>query len=226
MNLYFLVEGKRTERKVYPMWLSILKPELTKVNYAVDVQSNNYYLISGEGYPSLLSHLENAIDEVNEIDKFDYLILCLDSEEVSSQTRKEEILKYIANKHIELKKTELVIIIQHPCFETWFLGNRKIFKRNPQSQTLNQYINFYDVRENDPELMPCYQENTRAQFHHSYLREIFNERNIVYTKQKPGIVGEETFLNELINRSIETEHISSFKEFIDFITSQKNHMNR
>ena len=180
MNLYFLVEGKRTERKVYPMWLSILKPELTKVNYAVDVQSNNYYLISGEGYPSLLSHLENAIDEVNEIDKFDYLILCLGFREVSSQTRKEEILKYIANKHIELKKTELVIIIQHPCFETWFLGNRKIFKRNPQSQTLNQYINFYDVRENDPELMPCYQENTRAQFHHSYLehlmKEIFNEK--------------------------------------------------
>lgn len=67
--------------------------------------------------------------------------------------------------------------------------------------------------------MPCFQENTRAQFHHSYLREIFNERNIVYTKQKPEIVGEETFLNELINRSTETSHISSFKNFIDFIKS-------
>ena len=219
MNLYFLVEGKRTERKVYPMWLPILRPELAKVDHVLDVENNNYYLISGEGYPSLLNHLEHAIDEVNEIDKFDYLILCLDSEEVSLQTRKEEILKYITQKHIKLKRTELVIIIQHPCFETWFLGNRKIFKRYPQSQTLNQYINFYDVREKDPELMPCFQENTRAQFHHSYLREIFNERNIVYTKQKPEIVGEETFLNELINRSTETSHISSFKNFIDFIKS-------
>lgn len=67
------------------------------------------------------------------------------------------------------------------------------------------------------EEMPCYQENTRAQFHHAYLREIFCERNITYSKQKPGPVGEESFLNELIGRNAETSHISSFKEFIDFI---------
>lgn len=77
MNVYILVEGKRTEKKVYPAWLSILTPHLKKVNIAGDVSDDNYYLISGEGYPSLLSHLKNAIDEVNEISKFRYLVLCL-----------------------------------------------------------------------------------------------------------------------------------------------------
>lgn len=217
MNLYFLVEGKRTERKVYPMWLSILKPAMVKISYAADANDNNYYLMSGEGYPSLLNHLENAIAEINEIGKYDYLILCADAEETSVETRKKEILQYMEEKNISLKKAELIIIVQNPCFETWFLGNRKMFKRNPQSIALNQYINFYDVRQQDPEEMPSYQENTKAQFHHAYLREIFCERNITYSKQKPGPVGEESFLNELISRHNETGHISSFQEFINFI---------
>lgn len=219
MNLYFLVEGKRTERKVYPMWLSILKPAMVKVNYAADANDNNYYLMSGEGYPSLLNHLENAIAEINEIGKYDYLILCVDAEETSVETRKKEILQYMKEKNSRLNKAELIIIVQNPCFETWFLGNRKMFKRNPQSFALNQYINFYDVRQQDPEEMPCYQEHTRAQFPHAYLREIFCERNITYSKQKPGPVGEESFLNELISRHSETGHISSFQEFINFIRS-------
>ena len=32
MNLYFLVEGRRTESKVYPRWLSYLLPEYRQVN--------------------------------------------------------------------------------------------------------------------------------------------------------------------------------------------------
>lgn len=219
MNLYFLVEGKRTERKVYPMWLSVLKPDLLKVDFARDVQANNYYLISGQGYPSLFRHLENAISEVNEIGQYDYLVLCLDAEESSIEARREEILDYLEEKSLKLSHARLIIIVQNPCFETWFLGNRKLFKRTPQSAILNQYINFYDVRKADPELMPCYQENTRAQFHHQYLREIFFERNITYTKQNPDIVGGESFLKELVSRNADTGHIPSFNEFITFINS-------
>lgn len=73
MNLYFLVKGKRTERKVYPMWLSILKPAMVKISYAADANDNNYYLMSGEGYPSLLNHLENVIAEINEIGEESFL---------------------------------------------------------------------------------------------------------------------------------------------------------
>lgn len=218
-NLYFLVEGRRTERKVYPLWMSVLRPEMTRVNYAVDVEEDNYFLMSGQGYPLLFRHLENAIAEVNEIGRYDYLILCLDAEETSIETREKEVMEYLEEKNIKLHKAELIIIVQNPCFETWFLGNRRIFKRNPQSPTLKQYISFYDVRKEDPELMPCNQENTKAQFHHAYLREIFSERNIAYTKQNPGNVGEESFLKELISRHTETGHISSFMGFIKFINS-------
>lgn len=205
------------------MWLSILRPDMTKVDHATDADKNNYYLISGEGYPSLLNHLENAIEEVNAIDKYDYLVLCLDAEESTIEKRKKEIQQHLDAKEMKLAKAKLIIIVQNPCFETWFLGNRKIFKRTPQSQLLNEYIAFYDVRQNDPEEMPCHNENTRAQFHHSYLCEIFKERGLTYSKQKPGNVGEATFLNELISRNAETEHISSFKEFIEFIEQEVSH---
>ncbi|MDV2999865.1 MAG: hypothetical protein N5P05_001471 [Chroococcopsis gigantea SAG 12.99] len=51
MNIYFLVEGNSTERKIYPKWLEYLIPELMRVDYHDQVDNNNYYLISGEGYP-------------------------------------------------------------------------------------------------------------------------------------------------------------------------------
>ncbi len=35
MNIYFLVEGKRTERKVYPAWLSYILPELKQVQRGI-----------------------------------------------------------------------------------------------------------------------------------------------------------------------------------------------
>jgi len=53
MNLYFLVEGKQSERKIYPAWLAHILPELQRVDNCDDVNEKNYYLISGEGYPSL-----------------------------------------------------------------------------------------------------------------------------------------------------------------------------
>lgn len=154
MNVYILVEGKRTEKKVYPAWLSILTPHLKKVDIVGDVSDDNYYLISGEGYPSLLSHLKNAIEEVNEISKFRYLVLCLDAEE-----------------------------------------------------------------------MPTLEDRmTRAQFHVAYLREMFEERNIAYSKRNPGEICEAHFLTELIKRNEETNHISSFRKFLnlcDMINDKK-----
>ena len=217
MNLYFLVEGKQTERKVYPKWLSVLASQFTQVAYANDATDNNFYLVSGEGYPSLLHHLENAIKEVNAIGRYDYLVVCLDAEENTVDERKTAIADYLATKGVRLKRGELIVIVQNPCFETWFLGNRKIFKRNPQDEELKKFIDFYNVQIDDPERMPAMnQAQTRAQFHHSYLKKMLAERNAVYTKQRPDAVCDKTFLDELIARNSETEHISSFKDFLDF----------
>jgi len=44
MNVYFIVEGRRTEKKVYPAWLGHLIPELRRVNWAFEADNNNYYL--------------------------------------------------------------------------------------------------------------------------------------------------------------------------------------
>lgn len=220
MNLYFLVEGKQTERKVYPKWLSILAPQLVQVAYADDAVDHHFYLISGEGYPSLLHHLENAIEEVNRIGRYDYLVVCLDAEEATIDEREAAIAEYISRKGLQLNHGKLIIVVQNPCFETWFLGNRKVFKRYPQNNELNNYIDFYNVQQNDPELMPAMmQEQTRAQFHHNYLKKIFTERNTVYTKQKPDVVCDKSYLEELISRNKDTGHIASFRNFIDFCYS-------
>ncbi|MEM0999584.1 MAG: hypothetical protein AAGN35_21180 [Bacteroidota bacterium] len=55
MNLYFLLEGKRTEPKVYPNWLKVLLPQYSRVAVADEARANNYYMILGFGYPSLSS---------------------------------------------------------------------------------------------------------------------------------------------------------------------------
>lgn len=220
MNIYFLVEGKRTEMKVYPKWLAILLPKLIKVQWHHEVNDNNYCIFTGDGFPSLLdNHLKNSIEDINNVSKFDYFVICLDSDNDSIEDRKKQVFDFIENEKIVINpKTELVIIVQNKCFETWFLGNRRIFKKNPQSEFLSDCINFYNVKENDPELMhkPADFEQSCSIFHSTYLQEILSERKIQYSKKNPGVVAEEYFLNELIQRNLKSNHIKSFRNFIDF----------
>lgn len=228
MNIYFLVEGRRTEFKVYPKWLSHLLPELTRVEQAHLAQKNNFFIFSGQGYPSILhNHLRNSVDDVNEFVVFNYLVLCIDSDEETVEQREIEVLEFIKKEEIELNEnTELILIIQNRCFETWFLGNRKIFKNNPQSKSLKPFIKFYNVKKDDPELMGKLETHaTHAQFHSAFLRELLSEKNIEYTKANPKGVMEEHFLNELIKRSYATNHIQTFKSFIDFCNKIKNKIN-
>lgn len=219
MNLYFLVEGRRTEKKVYPKWLSILLPELQEVKFPHEVDQNNYYIFSGNGYPSILdNHLVNSFEEVNSIGNFNYLIMCVDSDEVEVEERQREVNDFISAHKLSLSSTtKFVLIIQNRCIETWCLGNKRIFKRNPHSETLREYIGYYNTKENDPELMGNIGRfETHAQFHEDYLSETLRERNIRYTKKNPQGVVEEHYLNELLKRANSTTHIKSFKTFIDF----------
>lgn len=216
MNLYFLVEGRRTERTVYPAWLSHLRPELKKVQFAKDAQENNFYLISGEGYPSVINtHLGNAVKDMNSLPQYNYLFLVLDAEDSGIDSLNTHIDSVMKTQRLELSYARLVRIFQDKCIETWFLGNRKLFVRNPKDQTLKDYISFYNAAELDPELMPKYEgfSNT-AKFHQNYLDKIFQEREIHFSKNKPGAVCEKGFLDELIRRSEETDHLKSFQNFI------------
>tara|TARA_R110001632_G_scaffold96631_1_gene202999 strand:+ start:718 stop:1401 length:684 start_codon:yes stop_codon:yes gene_type:complete len=219
MNLYIIVEGRRTEKKVYPAWLTHLIPDLTPVNWAYQVSSKNYYLFNGNGFPALLhNHLKKSIEEVNELNNFNYLVLILDVDESTYEGRIEEVKEFIKDNNIVLNKTtELVIIPQNRCIESWFLGNKKIFKSNPQSHELLKYVQFYNVRDNDPESMGILPKfNTHSQFHAEYCTEFLRERNIRYSKNRPNGVIDKHYLENLIERSTESGHLKSFKIFTDF----------
>lgn len=225
MNIYLLVEGRRTEKKVYPKWISYLIPELTEIKDPSNATKNNYYIFNGNGFPSILdNHLRNSVEDVNNLGSFDYLVMCIDADEVAAEERRKEVLDFIETNTIQLNQaTEFVLIIQNRCIETWCLGNRKVYKRQPNSEELRQYIGFYDVHTNDPELMGKLDSHeTHAQFHASYLTEMLAERNIRYTKNFPRGVVEQNYLDELIKRSTKINHIQTFKHFLDFCGKVKD----
>ncbi|MGK7924785.1 MAG: hypothetical protein AB4290_05935 [Spirulina sp.] len=219
MNLYFLVEGRSTEKKVYPAWLSYLLPKLKQVKNFYDVTKNNYYIFTAGGYPSIKDiALPNAIADINAHGKYNYLIVCLDADEVTVEEREKEIVAVLHDKQLTLNTAKLVVIVQNRCIETWFLGNRKIFTKNPQDSPLLEYIRYYDVSENDPELMGQYQKfSNHAQFHAAYLKELFRAKNIAYSKRNPGDVKKQFYLEELQKRITRNpKHLRTFGKFIDF----------
>lgn len=225
MNLYFLVEGRSSEKKIYPAWLSYLLPKLNQVKNFDEVTENNYYLFSAEGYPDIKNNaFPNAIEDINNNGNYDYFIVCLDADESTVKEREQEILDVLQDKKIKLDRAQLIIIIQNRCFETWFLGNRRIFKRNPQDSLLRDYINYYNVSEDDPELMGCYKTfNTHAQFHEAYLREMFKAKKIAYSKRNPGDVKKQFYLEQLQSRIHDCpEHLKTLRQFLNFCDTIKN----
>lgn len=226
MNIYFLVEGRRTEKKVYPKWLSHLLPNLVEVTDPFEVISNNYYVFNGNGFPSLLdNHLTNSVSDVNTIAKFDYLVICLDSDDETIEHRRNEVLNFIEKNKLKLTNCEFVLIVQNKCIETWFLGNRKVYSKQPQSADLRKYNKFFNVQVDNPELMTKLDDyGTSAQFHEAYLTEMLLEKNIRYTKRNPNGVIEEHYLKELISRQKETNDLLSFKDFLDFCATVKDSM--
>ena len=218
MNFYIIVEGEGTEPILYPSWLEILTPKYSQIYHFKEVKNNNYFLFSGGGIPHIYNHTANAIKDINKYGGYDFLIVCMDSEELTTDSRKEKLVTHLKDNHIELNSScELIVIVQNVCIETWFLGNQKVFKRNPSGEKFREYSHFYNVEFDDPELMPAYNSFTRkAHFHEAYLREMLKEHNISYRKSKPNSVTEEYYLQELQKRiSIMPNQLSSLKHFFD-----------
>jgi len=229
MNIYFLVEGRRTEKKVYPRWLEYLIPDLVEIKDPFEVKKNNFYIFNGNGFPSILdNHLRNSIADVNSIGKFNYLVMCIDADEMQVEERIKEVTDFVEKEGIKLiAKTIFYLIVQNRCIETWCLGNRKDFKRNPDEEILRDYVRFYNVRTHDPELMGKIEPfETYAQFHAAYLKKMLCERKkIRYAKKNPNGVVEKTYLEELIRRLEETHHITTFHIFLAFCNQVKKEIN-
>lgn len=220
MNIYFLVEGRSTEKKVYPKFIEhFFEGKLTRVKYFDEVDNNNYFLLSGNGYPRIFTDvLKNAISDINNVGSYDYLILCIDADENSIDERQAELRQYLQQfkqEGIELySDCKIELIVQNRCIETWFLGNKVVYKNNPSSKTLSELQVFYNVRFNDPELMPVFEGyDNHASFHYVYLREMLLERNVRYSKSHPRDVAEIHYLERLIERGENDNHILSFMHF-------------
>lgn len=220
MNLYFILEGEKTEVILYPKWISHLRPDLKQVDFERDVVENNYYIFSGGGIPSIYNHTVNAIRNINDNPVFDKLIVCLDGEEIGVNARIAEIKEYIQKSGVILiAKCEIEYVIQNVCIESWFLGNRKIVKRIPENIKLREFIQYYNVVENDPKLMDKMEGfRNKAHFHFSYFREILKEHKLTYSKSRPKVVLEESFLNELKSRTEQTNHLPTLKSLFDLLS--------
>ena len=240
MNFYFVFEGK-TEPIVYKEWFAILLPQLSEVESFDAVLENNYYYESDMGIPDCYNVVVNAIQEINEFPKYDYLVLFTDADRFTVEEKKKEAYNAISEKLINAEKNylykelpyncQLVIIVQKVCIETWFLGNRKFFVRNPQSELLRKYIEYFDISIHNPEDLgsefvqndtgttQIFGYSTKALFHEGYLREIFKERlnGIAYHKSKPKEVQRQIYLEQILSRIKESpSHLLSFQEFIAF----------
>lgn len=213
MNLYVLVEGRRTEKKVYRAWLGYVFPHLQEVERIEDIRQNNFYLLAGHGYPSYKQRIVEAFENINRQNNIDHFFVCVDTEEESIAEKKAEI-EAVIPKEQDFRNCH--IILQHCCIETWFLGHRKMLKRNPDTEALRKCKNFYDVSKADPENMECLPGYTyRAHFHLDYLKAMLHERGLSYTKTRPGVVLEQSYFEALIERTTSMDHIRTFGKLIE-----------
>ena len=217
MNLYFLVEGRQTERKVYPAWLEFLLPHLSRVHSPSEAAGCHYYLVSAEGYPSIIGqHLENAIADYRDHGGYDHLVVVLDTDESDPDSRRDEVVAAAEGHGFPADGESLVVVTQHRCIETWMLGNRSAVPHQPQTPELQAFMSFYDVVNSDPEQMgrPP-QARCAADYHFGYLRSALRERHLTYTKRSPGPTFERHYLDGLEARAGDGD-ISTFAAFLAF----------
>jgi hypothetical protein len=195
--------------------------QIISPNEAVE---NNFFIVSANGYPGiLLNHLTNAVKDITEYKNFDFLVIILDSEELSEAERRKEVEESLKQYSEFFTHTKPFIIIQHRCIETWLLGNKTLKVEKPNAEDFKEYLSFYDVFENDPEKMPSHPKySVHAHFHEAYLKAIFRENNIVYSKRNPGYAKEPVYLENLKNRHQESDHLSSMNSLFQLIDLAKS----
>ena len=225
MNFYIIVEGDQTEMSVYPAWLSILAPAYVRIKNAWDVDENNYYIFSANGIPSIYNHVTNALLDINGINSkegshYDYLLVCLDTEEESREYILQQIESELKKKGVTLQNAELVVFEHKVCMETWFLGNQKVFKDNPEGLEYRDIIRFFNVGTDNPEEMGNMNPDkfpTTAKFHLRYLKRMLEERQMTYTKTNTKEIQKDDYLQQLIKRYKDTGHIATFGSWYEFV---------
>lgn len=213
MNISVVVEGSVGEKQVYREWIPCVNPTLTYVYTVAEIHENNFAIVSGFGYPYYFGVISDAIEDTNQYLNINRLVICVDAEDFTYDQKFQEISDYISSKNC---RTEVRIVIQYFCFETWALGNRRIGPHHPQSDILRTYRNYFNVLDEDPESMPGYppEDLNRSQFAAKYLKKALNEKHVTYTKQNPSYIKDPSYFRRIKERYMDTDHIRSFEQFL------------
>lgn len=218
MNLYFLVEGQRTEKTIYRRWLQLFFPGLQLVHRPEDVTEDTIRLIAAQGFPDYLSRIDDVAREIRDVvrSRVDRFFVCIDAEEQSFERVHDLVAERLLAQNLLVPWT---VIVQDCCIETWLLGNRAYIRANPSSdEQLRVFRRLYDVRRDDPEVMPNLlpkRFGTRAQFHLAYLKAAHRERREAYGKKKVARVCRRDYFDQLAHRNREAGHISSFGRLVE-----------
>ncbi|MCA9710132.1 MAG: hypothetical protein KDK70_30110, partial [Myxococcales bacterium] len=185
MSLYVVVEGDRTEPRLYRAWLPLLLPGIAEVRRIEDARGRAFFLIAGKGYPHYLDRIEAAIEDIRASQgRFTHLLVCIDAEEAGHDERLAEVEGAIARGRCPVAST---VIVAECCVETWLLGNRRFIRPAPHDPELGQFLRHYDVRTLDPEgIAPHPGHRNRASLCLRYVQAAFRERHERYSKKNPG----------------------------------------
>jgi uncharacterized protein YaiI (UPF0178 family) len=209
MNILFVVEGKRTEKRIYKKWIKYVHSSLEFVPTITDLNGNNFTIVSGGGTPKIFEIIKDSIRDINRLNNIDYLFICIDSEELSFSKKFSEMEEFI-EKECPPVNSDLVLIIQNHCIETWLMGNKKINLSSAQNQELCKYRDFYNVNTLDPEDLVSIDDRTIAQFTLDYLVLMLREKGLSYSKSNVSAVSNKSYFNQLVKRFEDHDHIKSF----------------
>jgi hypothetical protein len=217
MNVYVVVEGRVVEKAVYTVWIPKVNSALTPAAHIGNVTDNNFLIVSSNGYPAYFETIEAGLADVATSGLFDRLVISIDSEDMTLQEKYDEVDDFV--RSTPYASIDYRIVVQHFCFEAWALGNRKIGSRKPQNQALLKYRRVHNVVTHDPELLPSLPDESlnRSQFAEKYLRLTLNDRNkrLTYSKNNPRVVAHPKYYEQLVNRMADTDHINSFRAFVE-----------
>lgn len=215
MNFYLVVEGKRTEKFVFSHWIPLLNKSLTQVHYPMHLRNNNFYILNAGGHPYYFEIIKRAAKDVADNPQYGQLVISIDAEDDDPVEKANEVLDSV---HTVNRKLQPEIVVQNACIESWFLGNRRILRRFPQTNESRDWKAHYDVWENCPEQMPEHsqKELNRAQTAFVYLKAGLRDRNprLIYSKKRPLVVCDQSYLDRLKDRVSQTAHLTSFQSFI------------
>lgn len=224
MNCCFLTEDSKSLLTVLPYWLKYLNFPCDRVANNSDLTHNTYTALSGYGCYQLISHkLYDVMKEIiNGNYNLDYLFVMIDSENMSVSERVQEVQNaLVLFENRDKINFEIKIIVIKRCFETWLLGNSKLFpETSPKKESsFFEYYNFFNVSLNDPENMmkPINFNKSIAKYHAQYFSCLCQFNNLRYTKKNPSMVTSKEFFEQLLLRIRTTNHLKSFKIFVNYI---------